>query len=183
MVKEPGKEPANKTKEEPTIDEVLDGFPIDDKHKAVLKGLFTGIANSLIESNKALVAVQTKLAEVEKREAVPQSAYDKLSADQIFQIEMGKSEASARASSNQLLQAMVSRGNTGGGFGDLLKSADSINALRNILIPPPTPLQVAMEKAQVAQTLAQTRLMNKVVGKETDSFLESIVKDLGGAGE
>ena len=187
MVKEPGKEPANeagKEPEEPTIDQVFDELPLSDKHKAVLRGLFTGIANQLIESNKALAAVQAKLAEVEKREAIPQTAYEKLSGEQIHEIELAKAEASSRASSNQLLQAMVNSGrNTGGGFDDLLKSADSINALRNILIPAPTPLQAAMEKAQVAQTLAQTRLMNKVVGKQTDSFLESIEKDLGGEGE
>lgn len=179
-----GNKAEKEPEKEPTIDEVLDQFPIDDKHKAVLKGLFTGIANQLIESNKALAAVQAKLAEVEKREAIPKTAYEKLSGDQVHQIEMAKAEATARQSQTQLLQAMVgSSGNTGGGFGDLLKSADSINALRNILVPPPTPLQAAAEKAQIAQLLAQTRLMNKVVGKSTDTFLESIEAGLGGEGE
>lgn len=177
------KGPADETKEEPTIDEVLDGLPIEDKHKAVVKGLFAGIANQLIENNKALAAIQAKLAEVEKRETIPQTAYDKLSADQIHQIEMAKAQAATQASSNALLQAMISGRNTGGGgFGDLAKSAESINALRSILIPPPTPLQAAAEKAHVAQILAQTRLMNKVVGKSTDTFLDGIEKELGGAG-
>lgn len=169
-----------KEPKEPTLDEALNELPIPEKYKGLVKSVFTGIANQLIETNKALAEVKAELAEVKKGPAIPQSAYDKMSADQIHEIEMAKAQATAQASQHQLLQSMIHR-DSGGGFGDLLKSADSINALRNILVPPPTPLQAAMEKAQVAQLLAQTRVMNKIVGKQTDTFLDSIEAGLGGA--
>ena len=58
-----------------------------------------------------------------------------------------------------------------------------IGRLRSVIFPEPTALQMAMEKANVAQVLAQTRLMNKVSGKETDKYLDNLEKELIGRPE
>jgi len=45
-------------------------------------------------------------------------------------------------------------------------------------MPEPSPLQTAMEKANIQQMLAQTRLMNKVAGKQTSEYLDKLEKDI-----
>ncbi|KKK87801.1 hypothetical protein LCGC14_2749600, partial [marine sediment metagenome] len=80
-----------------------------------------------------------------------------------------------------LLQTLLSRSSGGSGGGDLAalaKSAESIQALRAILTPEASPIQVAMERAQVSQIISQTRLMNKVAGKETSDYLDKLEKSL-----
>ena len=37
-----------------------------------------------------------------------------------------------------------------------------------------------MEKAQIASVISQTRLMNKVAGKETDKYLDALAAELVG---
>lgn len=173
-------------KAEPTIDEVLDQFPVPVEHKKVLKTLLEGVANSLIQTNQQLAGMEAKVTELAARadEGAAKSYKDcGLSSEQVFQIEMAKTQAVAQSGTTKLLEAMVASRNPGaGGLEGLAKSADSINALRSILIPPPTPLQEVMEKAQISQLLAQTRLMNKVTGKKADEYLDKLEASLG-AGE
>lgn len=179
--------PGNNNKDEktePTIDEVLDGLPIAAEHKQVVKTLLSEVAQSIIQTNERLTGMEAKITELatSSNEATSKT-YESLSADQVYQIEMAKAQAVSQAASSKLLEAMVaSRNPGGGGLGELAKSADSINALRTILLPPPTPLQAAMEKAQVAQVISQTRLMNRLTGKKADEYLDKLEESLS-AGE
>jgi len=112
--------------------------------------------------------------------------YAGLSADQKYQVMMAKASAPAAEAQQGVLQALLSRSSGGGGGGGdlaaLLKSADTIQALRSVITPAPTPIQEAMEKAQVEQVLAQTRLMNKVAGKATSAYLDKISEEMKSAG-
>ena len=160
---------------EPTIDELLNELPLKDEHKQLLVKLVSGIAGSL-------QAIDARLDSVEKQPAADNpDIYSGLSAEQRYQVLMAKASAPAAAAQQGLLQALLSRtggGGSGGELAALVKSADSIQALRSILSPAATPLQLAMEKAQVSQMLAQTRLMNKVAGKTTDDYLDKIASEL-----
>jgi len=168
-----------KEKQEPTIEELLNELPIKDEHKALLVNLVGGIGATLNQ-------ISTRLESLEKQPAPDNSdIYDGLSPEQKYQVMMAKANAPAAAAQQQMWQSMLARSGGGGG-GDLAalaKSAESIQALRSILNPAPSILQVAQEKAQVSQVLAQTRLMNKVAGKATDSFLDDIEAELKAAGE
>ncbi|GAI60519.1 unnamed protein product, partial [marine sediment metagenome] len=111
--------------------------------------------------------------------------YAGLNADQKYQVLIAKASAPAAAAQQGLLQALLSRasGGSGGDLAALAKSAESIQALRAILSPPPSAIQIAMERAQVSQIISQTRLMNKVAGKETGDYLDKLEKSLAGEGE
>lgn len=172
-------------KTEPTIDEVLDQFPMPDEHKAVFKNLLTGVAQSIIQTNERLAGMETQITELATRSSEATSkALEGLSAEQVFQIEMAKAQGVSQTAQMKLLETMVaSRNPGGGGLEGLAKSADSINALRSILIPPATPLQEAMEKAQIASVISQTRLMNRLTGKTADEYLDKLETDLGGLGK
>ncbi|MBA7524815.1 hypothetical protein ES705_16959 [subsurface metagenome] len=164
-------------KTELTFEDLLKELPIPDKYKAALTNLLTNLVGSITQVNQRLTAMETKGDEFSK------SKYDGsgLSGEQIYNIEMAKATAPAAAAQQQLFSSLLgSRSGGGGGdFGSLVKNAEALNSLRNFLIPPPSPLEVAMQKTQIAQMLAQTRLMNKVAGKETDSFLDKLATDLG----
>ncbi|MBA7476586.1 hypothetical protein ES707_11974 [subsurface metagenome] len=176
----------NKTEEttpEPTIDELLNELPLKDEHKQLLVKVVSGIAGSL-------QAINTRLDSVEKQPGAENpDLYAGLSAEQKYQVMMAKASAPAAAAQQELWGTLLSRagGGSGGGSGGgdlaaLAKSAESIQALRNILSPAPSALQIATEKAQVSQILAQTRLMNKVAGKATDEYLEKIAAEVEAAG-
>ncbi|GAI83481.1 unnamed protein product [marine sediment metagenome] len=98
---------------------------------------------------------------------------------------MAKASGPAAEAQQGLLQALLTRSGGGGGGGSgggdlaaLAKSAESIQALRSILTPEASPIQIAMERAQVSQIISQTRLMNKVAGKETSDYLDKLEKSL-----
>ncbi len=170
--------PGEETKE-PTIDELLNELPLKDEHKQLLVKLVSGIAGSL-------QAINARLDSVEKQPAADNpDLYAGLTTEQKYQVLMAKASAPAAAAQQGVLQALLARAGGGSGGGDLsalAKSAESIQALRNILSPAASPFQIAMEKAQVSQILAQTRLMNKVAGKTTDDYLEKIASELEAAG-
>lgn len=166
--------------QEPTIEDLLKDLPLKEEQKALLAKVIGGVVVSLNQIN-------TRLDTLEKQPAADNpDLYAGLSAEQKYQVLMAKASAPAAAAQQGLLQALLARSSSGGGGGDLAalaKSAESIQSLRTILIPEASPLQVAMEKAQVSQLLAQTRLMNKVAGKATSDYLDNIEKELEGAGE
>ncbi len=167
-------EPGEAT-QEPSIEELLNELPLKDEHKQLLVKVISGIASSL-------QAINARLDSVEKQPAADNpDLYAGLNAEQKHQVLMAKASAPAAEAQQGLLQALLSRssgGSSGGELAALVKSADSIQALRSILSPAATPLQIAMEKAQVSQMLAQTRLMNKVAGKTTDAYLDKIASEL-----
>lgn len=160
---------------EPTIDELLNELPLKDEHKQLLVKLVSGIAGSL-------QAIDARLDSVEKQPAADNpDIYSGLSPDQKYQVLMARAAAPAAAAQQGLFQALLSRAGGGSGGGDLAalaKSAESIQALRAILTPEASPIQVAMERAQVSQIISQTRLMNKVAGKETSDYLDKLEKSL-----
>lgn len=179
MAQQPGKQETEE--KQPTLEDILEELPIPDEHRKALTNLFTNLASSVFDTRQQLAVMSAKLDQVaaEGSKATAE-AYKGLSAEQIYNIELAKATAPAQQAQYRLLEAMTGAGrNPGGGLDELIKDADRLNALRSIFSPQPTALQVATEKAQVAQMLAQTRLMNKVVGKQVDGFLESIEKDLG----
>jgi len=165
----------------PTFEELLAELPLDDEKKKMVSNLVTGLVSSLNEISKRLETLETQGPAADNPDL-----YAGLSADQKFQVMMTKASAPAAAAQQGLIQAMLSRSSGGGGGGDLaglLKSADTLQALRSVLSPEPSSVQVAMEKAQIASVLAQARLVNKVAGKATSDYLEGIEKDLlAGAG-
>jgi len=174
-------EPGEETRE-PTIEDMLNELPLSDQGKKLLAGVIGGVAANLNQ-------ISTRLETLEKQPANENpDIYSGLSADQKYNVLIAKSSAPAAAAQQSLLQALVSRaggGGGGGGGGDLsnlVKSAETIQGLRSVLFPAPTPLQMAMEKAQVAQVLAQTRLMNKVAGKATSDYLDKIEAGLEESG-
>ncbi|GAI72611.1 unnamed protein product [marine sediment metagenome] len=165
--------------QEPTLDDLLNDLPLSDKSKKLLTGIISGVAGNLNQ-------ISTRLENLEKQPAADNpDIYSGLSAEQKYQVLMAKASGPAAAAQQGLLQALLARvgGGGGGGGGDvanLLKSAETIQGLRGMLFPEPSPLQMAMEKAQVAQVLSQTRLMNKVAGKATSDYLDKIETDLLG---
>ncbi len=171
--------PAAET-QEPTIEDLLKDLPLKEEQKALLAKVIGGVVVSLNQLNTRLDTLETQPA------ADNPDLYSGLSAEQKYQVLMAKASGPAAAAQQSLLQALVT-GSRGGGSGGgdlaaLAKSAESIQSLRTILIPEASPLQVAMEKAQVSQLLAQTRLMNRVAGKATSDYLDNIEKELEGAG-
>ncbi len=164
--------------QEPTIEDLLKDLPLKEEQKALLARVIGGVATNLTQIN-------TRLESLEKQPAADNpDLYAGLDAAQKYQVLMAKASAPAAAAQQGLLQALLSR--AGGGGGDLAalaKSAESIQALRTILSPPPSAIQIAMERAQVSQIISQTRLMNKVAGKETGDYLDKLEKSLAGEGE
>ena len=168
-------------KQETTIEDLLEGLPIKKEQKELLARVIGGVATNLDNINTRLDGLEKQPAPAADNPGL----YDGLSAEQKYQVLMAKASAPAAAAQQSLLQAMLTRSGGGGG-GDLAalaKSAESIQALRNILTPEASPLQLVMEKTQVAQMIAQTRLMNKVAGKETSDYLEKLEKSLSGGEE
>jgi multidrug efflux pump subunit AcrA (membrane-fusion protein) len=164
----------------PTLEDIMRELPIADEHKQALTNLFTNLATQVVESNQKLAAMEATINELNtKANEATAKAYEGLSADQRYQIEMARAAAPAQAAQTQMISAMLGASrNPGGGFEGLVKSAESLNSLRNFLIPPATPLQVAQEKAQIAQMLAQTRLMDKITGRAANKFADTISDDL-----
>jgi len=166
--------------QEPTIEDLLKDLPLKEEQKALLARVIGGVATNLSQIN-------TRLESLEKQPAADNpDLYAGLSAEQKYQVLMAKASAPAAAAQQGLLQALLSRSTGGSGGGDLAalaKSAESIQALRTILSPEASPIQQAMERAQVTQIIAQTRLMNKVAGKETSDYLDKLEKSLAGEGE
>ena len=164
----------------PTIDELLKDLPLKEEQKTLLVNLISGIATNLNQIN-------TRLDTLEKQPAAENpDIYSGLNAEQKYQVLMAKASAPAAAAQQGLLQALLAR-STGGGSGGgdlaaLAKSAESIQALRTILLPEASPIQQAMERAQVSQIISQTRLMNKVAGKETSDYLDKLEKSLAEEG-
>jgi len=168
---EPGKE-----EKEPTAEDLLAELPLSDKSKKVVTALLTGLVNNLTQIN-------TRLDNMEKQPA-PENPdiYEGLSADQKYQVMMARAAAPAQAAQQGLLQALLSRAGSGGGseIDQLVTNAERIKVFRDIFSPAPTAVQVAMEKAQISSVIAQTRLMNKVAGKETDKYLDALAAELVG---
>lgn len=163
----------------PTIEDLLKDLPLKEEQKVLLAKVISGVVVNLNQIN-------TRLDTLEKQPAADNpDIYAGLSAEQRYQVLMAKASAPAAAAQQGLLQALLSRSSGGGSGGDLAalaKSAESIQALRSILTPEASPIQIAMERAQVSQIISQTRLMNKVAGKETSDYLDKLEKSLA-AGE
>ena len=166
-----------KEEKELTVEDLLADVPLDDKKKKMVSALVTGLVANLSQLN-------TRLDNLEKQPAAESpDIYDGLTPDQKFQVMMAKASGPAAAAQQGLLQALLSRAGKGGGGSEidqLVASADRIKTFRDIFSPAPTPVQVAMEKAQIASVIAQTRLMNKVAGKETDKYLDAMAAELAG---
>jgi hypothetical protein len=165
-----------------TLDDMLKELPIPDRYKNVVQNLVTGILNSMVQINDRLSGLESKAPAAQDNP----DAFEGLTAEQRYNILYARASAPAAQAQMQLYQGLLTgvRGNSGGGdLATLAKSAESIQALRTILLPEASPIQVAMERAQVSQILAQTRLMNKVAGKETSSYLDKLEKSLTGEGE
>ncbi|MBA7515794.1 hypothetical protein ES705_07853 [subsurface metagenome] len=168
---EPGKE-----EKELTVDDLLADLPLDDKKKKMVSAILTGVVTNLSQIN-------TRLDNLGKQPA-PENPdiYEGLSAEQKYQVMMARASAPAAAAQQGLIQALLSRAGGGGGsdIDQLIGSADRLRALRDAFSPAPTAVQVAMEKAQIASVISQTRLMNKVAGKETDKYLDALAAELVG---
>ncbi|GAI61782.1 unnamed protein product [marine sediment metagenome] len=159
---------------EPTIEDLLKDLPLKEEQKALLAKVIGGVVVNLNQLN-------TRLDTLEKQPAADNpDLYAGLSAEQKHQVLMAKASAPAAAAQQGLLQALLARssGGSGGDLAALAKSAESIQALRSILTPEASPIQIAMERAQVSQIISQTRLMNKVAGKETSDYLDKLEKSL-----
>lgn len=169
-------EETGKEEKELTVDDLLADLPLDDKKKKVVSALLTGLVNNLTQIN-------TRLDSLEKQPAAENpDIYQGLNPDQKYKVMMARASAPAQAAQQGLLQALLSRAGSGGGseIDQLLGSAERIGKFREIFSPAPTAVQIAMEKAQISQVIAQTRLMNKVAGKETDKYLDKLAAELVG---
>jgi len=156
----------------PTLEEIIAELPITDEHKQALTNLFTNLATQVVQGNQTIAAMEARINELSSRATeATAKVYEGLSAEQRYNIEMAKAAAPAQAAQSQMISQLLgaSRGDTGGLEG-LVKSAESLNTLRQFLIPSPTPQQIALEDAQIDQIKAQTRLMNKVTGKKIEDF-------------
>ncbi|MBA7606686.1 hypothetical protein ES703_13836 [subsurface metagenome] len=169
------KEKPEEATQEPTIEDMLKDLPLKEEQKALLAKVIGGVVVNLNQLN-------TRLDNMEKQPAADNpDLYSGLSAEQKYQVLMAKAAAPAAAAQQGLLQGLLARSSGGSGGGDLAalaKSAESIQALRSILTPEASPIQIAMERAQVSQIISQTRLMNKVAGKETSDYLDKLEKSL-----
>jgi len=162
--------------EELTLESLFADLPIPDESKQALSNLFTNLVTTIAESNQRIAGLEARAAEENPK------MYEGMTPDQVFQIQMAKAQAPAAAAQQQMWAAVLSRGSGGGGdqggIGGLVKSAEALNSLRNYLLPPATPTQMAMERAQVSQIIAQTRLMNRLTGKSADKYLDDLEKEL-----
>ncbi|MBA7578805.1 hypothetical protein ES708_20670 [subsurface metagenome] len=176
---------AEAEKKEVTLEDIIGELPIADEHKQALTNLFTNMATQVVEGNQTLVAMEARMNELStKANEATAKMYEGLSADQKYNIEMAKAAAPAAAAQQQLISAVIGgRGGGDSGLGGLVKSAEALTSLRNYLLPPATATQVAMEKAQISQMIAQTRLMNKLTGKAADKFLDGLEKELSAESE
>lgn len=164
-----------------SLEDMLKELPIPDKHKAIVQNLVTGILNGMVQINDRLQGLEKKAPAAQETPG----AFEGLSADQRYNILYARASAPAAQAQMGLYQGLLSgmKGNSGGGdLSTLAKSAESIQALRSILLPAASPIQEAMERAQVSQIIAQTRLMNKVAGKQTSDYLDNLEKGLAGEG-
>lgn len=164
----------------PTLEDIIGELPITDEHKQALTNLFTNLATQVVQGNQTIAAMEARINELSTRATeATAKVYEGLSAEQRYNIEMSKAAAPAQAAQTQMISAMLgaSRGDTGGLEG-LVKSAESLNSLRNFLLPPASPLQVAMEKAQISQMIAQTRMMDKITGRASNKFVDTITDEL-----
>ncbi|MBA7574465.1 hypothetical protein ES708_16271 [subsurface metagenome] len=171
----PGDDETQTTEEKlPTLEDIMGELPIADEHKQALTNLFTNLATQVVEGNQKLAAMEAQINELNTRATeATAKVYEGLSAEQRYQIEMAKAAAPAQAAQTQMISAMLGASrNPGGGLEGLVKSAESLNSLRDFLLPPATPQQLALEQAQIEQIRAQTRLMNKVTGKKVEDFVE-----------
>ncbi|GAI60588.1 unnamed protein product, partial [marine sediment metagenome] len=163
-------EETGKEEKELTVEDLLTDLPLDDKKKKMVSALLTGVVTSLTQ-------ISTRLDNLEKQPA-PENPdiYDGLSTDQKYQVMMARASAPAAAAQQGIVQALLTRAGGGGGsdIDQLIGSADRLRALRDAFSPAPTAVQLAMEKAQIASVISQTRLMNKVAGKETDKYLDKL---------
>jgi len=168
-----------KEEKEPTVEGLLAELPLSDKSKKAVTALLTGLVTNLTQIN-------TRLDNMEKQPA-PENPdiYQGLSGDQKYQVMMARASAPAQAAQQGLLQALLSRAGSGGGseIDQLVTSGERIKTLRDIFSPAPTMVQIAMEKAQIASVIAQSRLMNKVAGHETSKYLDTLERELAGGGE
>ncbi len=165
---------AEAEKKEVTFESMLEGLPIPDEHKQALTNLVSNLVTSIAQTDKRLAAIEAKADEFNAKK------YDGsgLTGEQIYHIEMAKASAPAAAAQQQLISAVIGgRGGGDSGLGGLVKSAEALNSLRNYLLPPATPQQVALEQAQIDQIKAQTRLMNRVTGKKVEDFVEGESKE------
>ncbi len=160
---------AEAEKKEVSLEGMLKELPIPDEYKQALTNLFTNLVTSIAQTNERLTAIEAKASEFNAK----QYEGTGLTADQLYNIEMAKANAPAAAAQQSLISAVLSRGGGGdsGGLGGLVKSAEALNSLRNYLLPPATPQQIALEQAQIDQIKAQTRLMNRVTGKKVEDFV------------
>ncbi|MBA7522464.1 hypothetical protein ES705_14583 [subsurface metagenome] len=176
------KKPEAETADQPTLEQILAELPVEDKYKKLLVAYITGV-------NQSLLALSNELADLKQRPAaaLPQDSaiFEGLDADQKYNVLMAQASAPAAAAQQGLLTAMLGRvggGGNSGGLDGVLANANTLNALRQALAPPPSALESAMQKAQISQVVAQTRLMNKVTGKATDQYLDSILEELKESG-
>ncbi|MBA7526230.1 hypothetical protein ES705_18391 [subsurface metagenome] len=149
---------------------------LPEKYQPVIRHLVVNVLNGLVKTND-------RLAELEKRPAIQEApgAFDGLTPEQKYNILMSKAQAPAAQAQMALYQGLLTSmkgGNSAGGFDSLLASAEKIQSLRAILAPEPSPMQHAMERATIGQMIAQTRLMNKVAGKETSAYLDKMEKEI-----
>ncbi|MBA7624683.1 hypothetical protein ES703_32095 [subsurface metagenome] len=160
-----------------TLEDMLKELPIAEKYKPLLTNLVTGILQSIVQVNERMAALENKPAVQDAP-----GAFEGLDAEQRYKILMARASAPAAQAQMELAKGLLTgvRGNSGGGLDDLVKSAEKLQSLKMLLIPEPSPLQVVMEKAQIQQTLAQTRLMNKVVGREANQYLDKLEASLSG---
>lgn len=161
-------------KAEPTFEDLFKELPIPDKYKQALMNLITNMASSITQTNSRLKDIEAKAAEFESNP----KKYEGMSADQVYQIEMAKAAAPAAAAQQEMISAILTGRGQSGGIDGLVHSAEALNTLRNFLMPAPTTIQSAMEKAQVSQIIAQTRLVNKLTGKTADKYLDGLEAEL-----
>jgi len=176
---EPEPEPA--TEPEPSVEDLLGELPLSDKNKKVVAALLGGLATNLTQINKRLETLETR------GDSTGPELFEGLTAEQKYNVLLARASAPAQAAQTQMWQGLlgqVSKGSGGGGneIDQLLKSGERINALRSVFSQEPSPVQVAMEKAQVASVLAQTRLMNRVAGKQTDDYLDKLEQENAAGG-
>lgn len=162
---------------EPTIEDLLTELPLSDQQKKAVVALLGGLASNLSQINKRLETLETR------GDSTAPELFEDLSPEQKYNILMAKYAAPAQAAQTGMLQSLLGAAGGGGGSSEidqLLKSGERIKALRDAFTPEPTPLQIAMEKANIASVMAQTRLMNRVTGKQTDTVLDKLETELAG---
>ena len=177
MAEEKGKTDQPEPEPQPDLETLLKELP--EKYQPVIRHLVTGVFSSLVQTNERLAAIENKPAQPTD----PPGIFEGLTSEQRYNVLMTRAQAPAAQAQMQLYQGLLGGlkgGNTGGGIDSLLASAEKIQALRALITPEPSPMQIAMEKANIHQMVAQTRLMNKVSGKQTSEYLDKLEKELGG---